>query len=236
MTTPHQWPHSTEVQAWGDPCGVLPDRNARACGAGRNLEPGPSPPRTPVGPRQAASTSGPGVLTQDAGAHAICTRPGSHCEALGVRGWGGKPLAGPHPPPSWDPGQVVSGPATPLPAPGGCPLRGERIGSRSSPAFQTGTRRPGPRGTCSKRPCSLLRPVRARPGWELGLRGPQPSSLDPCQLSAHTCPGARLRGSQGGPSRPPHSPEALGGLPTAAAHPPNARRPRLRTSVRQVPG
>ena len=95
----------------GDPCGVLPNKNARAHGAGRNLGLGPSPPRTPVGPQQDASTSGPGALTRDAGAHAVCTRPGSHCEALGTRGWGGKPLAGPHPPPGWDPGLVVSGPA-----------------------------------------------------------------------------------------------------------------------------
>ncbi|CAI9159956.1 unnamed protein product [Rangifer tarandus platyrhynchus] len=90
----------------------------------RNLGLGPSPPRTPVGPRQAASTSGPGVLTRDAGAHAACTRPGSHCKALEVQGWGGKPLAGPHPPPGWDPGQAVSGPAAPLPAPGGCKIAG----------------------------------------------------------------------------------------------------------------
>lgn len=54
---------------------------------------------------------GLGALTRDAGAHAVCTCPGSHREALGTRGWGGKPLAGPHPPPGWNPGQAVSGPA-----------------------------------------------------------------------------------------------------------------------------
>lgn len=133
--------------------------------------------------------------------------------------------------PRWAPPAAWLGPR-----PGGLracrPPRGERTGSRSSLASPMGTRSPGPRGACSKHPRSLLSPVQARPGWELG---PQPSGLNSSQLSEHTCPGAQLRASQGGPSRPPHSPEALGSLPTAAAHPPNARHPWLRTSVRQVP-
>lgn len=48
--------------------------------------------------------------------------------------------------------------------------------------------------------------------WPCLSPGPQPSSLDPSQLSTHTCPGAQLRGPQGSPQPSPVPPLLLTAL------------------------
>ena len=131
VITAGQGPRSPDVPGLGEPLWSPPGtKKGRARGAG-SLGLGPSPPGMPVGPQQAASPSVPSSLTRDADAHTVCSHPGSDCEALGIRSRRGKPLwaiwAGPRLPPGWVPGQAVSGPTSPLPAPWGCLSRGKRV-------------------------------------------------------------------------------------------------------------
>lgn len=84
-------------------------------------------------------------------AHAVCSCPRSHCEALGVRSGRGKALSGPS---ELGPACRLAGPQArqsqgppPLCLPHGAAHRGVNAQAPGPAlAFQTGMRRPGPRG------------------------------------------------------------------------------------------
>ena len=217
VTTAGQWPRSPDIPGLGGPLRSPPGtKKGRARGAGRSLGLGPSPPGTPVGPQQAASPSVPGSLTRDADAHAVCSHPGSHCEALGVRSGRGKPLSGPSgwaPPAAWlgpRPGGLRAHVLSASPV--GLPVAGWTHRRRvQSQRFRRGHGGHGQRG-CSKCPAFAPepRPGQAQvgagsqgQGWPCPSLGPQPSGLAPSQLSTHTRPGARLRGPRVVPSPVP---------------------------------